>query len=251
MSCSSPSAVNYDPTAIGEDGTCIYLTKLEGICYAFQDVNPAQIVDQSFTMSWEVKSSNWVFYHDYVPDFYVMTREHLHNIRGGKIYRHNEGPYGNYYGTVNPFLVDVAFPSKQEFMLNTVQWITSVIDTATKAKEQMTLTHITCWNNYQCSGRVALSSVFELLEYRTDRKTRGLWSFNDFRNVMLNADANFLDTIFKNFAILPGAIDPNPAWYNQQLLQDNFVVIRFEFDNLSNQKLLLHDVEINADKSPR
>lgn len=250
MNCTNPSAKNYNAAATTDDGSCIYLSKIGDVCHAFQDVAPDTVTDQSFTLSWELKSNNWVFYHDYIPDYYVMTREKLYSLHTDRIYKNSEGPYGNYYGVVNPFFIDVAFPSKQEFTLNTVQWITSILDSTDKAKEESTLTHITAWNNYQCTGRIPLSSVIEYLE-GDHRKIQGKWSFNDLRNALIDNDVKFLDTIFNNFSILTGVTSNELPWYEQQLLSDNFVVIRFEFNNTSNQKALVHDVEINADKSSR
>ena len=93
------------------------------------------------------------------------------------------------------------------------------------------------------------SSIYELLQYETHRKTRGRWSFNSFRDVIVESDNKFLQDIFHNFSILPGAIDTELPWYEQQLLVDNHVIIRFEFDNATGQKLLIHNVDINTNNS--
>ena len=86
----------------------------------------------------------------------MMSREKLFNLFGNKIYKHNEGTPGKYYNAAKSFFIDVVFPDKADFVLNTVEWITEVLNTDNKSQEFATLTHITAWNNYQCTGRVSL-----------------------------------------------------------------------------------------------
>lgn len=252
MNCTNPAAVNYTPLATEDDGSCIYLEKIGSTCYAFQDVLPALVRDESFTLSWPLETGNWVFYHDYIPDYYFTTREKLFNLYNRKVYRHNDGPPGQYHhqSLKKPFFIDAVFPSKDEFVLNNITWITEVLN-AGKSQEGLTITHVTAWNNYQCTGRVLLSTVFELLEYKTHRKTRGQWSFNYFRDLVISADSQFLDDLFGNFSVLANAIDAELPWYEKQLLVDNHVIVRLEFDNLSGYKLLLHEADINANTSYR
>ena len=71
--CTHPSAANYNAGNAPENNTCIFLVKLGGICYAFQEVAPGADDDQSFTLSWALKSNNWVYFHGYIPDFYFSS----------------------------------------------------------------------------------------------------------------------------------------------------------------------------------
>lgn len=252
LGCTNPNAANYNSAANQDDGSCYYLNKVDENCYAFQDA--VNLIDESFTLSWSVVDANWVFFHDYIADMYFSTRESVFSLHSGRIYRHNLGAPGVYYGdnpTPHSFLVDVCFHADTdkaiEQTLNALNWISEVVNTDGSSSQFETLTHITVWNSYQCSGRVTLTQIFQDLAYET-RKTAGRWSFNDFRNQLATQGVAFLQNIFNNFAPAPGAIGTSPLpWYEQQLLEDNYFIVRFEYDNTSGKKLYLLDV--NADTS--
>ena len=250
LGCTNPNAVNYNPAATQEDYSCLYLEKYNGNCYLFQDVSENEIVDESFTLSFSMDGKDWTFFHDYYPDFYFATRNQLFNLKDKKIYIHHKGAPGVYHGTTpKPFFIDAVFNAEEEILLNSIQWISEVIS-SDQETEFSTFTHITIWNNQQCTGRIAISDVFELLEYER-RKTQGVWSFNTFRNMVAESGSKFLLDIFNNFAVDTTKLDVEKPWFNQDLLHDNWFIIRFEFDNSSGKKFIFHGADINADKSYR
>jgi hypothetical protein len=252
MNCTNPSAVNYDPTAVSDDGSCIYLKRIDGVCYAFQDLAPNQVVDQSYTLSFSMRGANWVFFHDYLADMYFSTRNKLFSLKDNKIFEHNAGPFGKYYtNDTKSFLVDVVFNGAGEGTLDTVEWITEVLNNNETRSRQETLTHITIWNSTQCTGRIPVSTIFKDLEYETSRETAGKWSFDHFRDKVKSSGLQFLQDIFHNFAIDSGALSDSIPWFEQQLLEDNYFVVRFEFDNISGKQLFLHDVGAQVTPSYR
>lgn len=249
--CTKISAVNYDPLATVWDHSCIYLIRILGTCMKFTDIEEYE--DRSFTMSYSTESEQgaWVFFHDYQPDIYFHTRERLLNAKGNKLFRHHEGDYGVYHDpeVTNPFFIDVVFRNGEELTLSTVDWISDVLndkmDNSDKASEWNTLTHISVWNSQQHTGRVALKDAFEHLQYETNRKTKGQWSFNDFRNVLADRGSQFIGTLFDNYALDPNTVAPK-SWYEKELLQDKYMIVRFEFDNSGKKQLILHDTTITA-----
>lgn len=254
--CTNKAAVNYDPAATTDDGSCIYLHKVGGVCYAFQDVAPNTIIDRSFTLSYALEGDNWVFFHDYIPDFYFHTREKLHTIKGSKVYTHNSGPSGQYYetgaGAKKPFFIDVVFRSQEEMILNSINWVTEVVDRTTKANEEFgTLSHITIWNAWQCTGRIPLAQVFEALEMKNIRRTQSQWNFNDFRDLVSVRGVSVVGEIFEDFAVNTEALNPDLPWYEKKLLEDQYFVVRFEFDNSQDKVVLLHSVDADVTKSGR
>ena len=56
--------------------------------------------------------------------------------------------------------------------------------------------------------------------------------------------------IFNNYALLPGA-QADKAWYDSAMLEDKYFIIRFEFDNINAEQLVLHQTNIQALKSDR
>lgn len=242
--CMDPTAANYNPEADTEDFSCVYLIKHNGQCYTFQDVTPDKIEDRSFTLSYSIEGQCWVFYHDYIPDFYIPTRDKLFNIKNNEMFIHHEGPRGVYHGdAVNPYFIDLIVNGNGDLLLESVQWMTEFMDSATD-QNQRTISHITIWNSTQHTGRIALDDV-------NTRRTKGEWSFNDFRDILVD-DANaFLKNIFQNYMLDDTKKDPNPVWYAQKTLQDTWFCIRFEFDNQTDNQVILHDTTVQALKTDR
>jgi hypothetical protein len=248
--CTNPSAKNYDPAATQDDGSCLYVLRHNGGCYGFADTPLPE--EESFTVSYSILGNAWVFYHDYIPDFYFHTRNRLYSVKGNQLYKHNEGASGVFYED-NPasFFIDVVFPSKLDFQLHTVTWITELLNAVKTEQFFGTLTHISAWNAYQHSGRIPLAQVWEELAYKNIRRTKGEWSFNDFLNILQENPGEFLSSIFQNFLLNPGAIDNEAAWYDKAPLEDKWVCIRFEYDNSIDNTLLLHEANITGLNSDR
>ncbi len=55
--CTNTKAVNYNPAATEDDGSCIYLVKEAGICYAFDEEVTTR--DESYTASYSFDGKNW------------------------------------------------------------------------------------------------------------------------------------------------------------------------------------------------
>jgi len=207
-------------------------------------------------MSHSIEGNSWVFFHDYIPDFYFHTREQLWSINNQSFYKHNAGPFGKYYDKdVKPFFIDVVFKSDSDLILETIQWITEVIkesaDNSQTELEWNTLTHISIWNSQQHTGRIALQDIFLNLRYQTHRKTQGQWSFNSFRDIIKERGLQFLKDIFNDYALDDTTVDLFKPWYDKAIMEDKYFVVRFEFDNSINKQLILHDVTVEALKSDR
>lgn len=252
--CTNISAVNYDPTATISDQSCVYLLKVNGFCLKFTDM--ADFEDRSYTASYGVEGQNWVFFHDYIPDKYFHTRERLFNAKDARFFEHHKGDYGVYHDidVTKPFFVDAVFKAEEELTLETVNWISDVLndrsDNSSKGDEWDTLTHISIWNSEQHTGRIALQDVFQRLQYDTSRKTKGQWSLNDFRNILADRGGQFIKTLFDDYVLDQNFVAPK-SWYATELLQDKYMIVRFEFDNSQKKQLILHDTTIQAQKTGR
>ena len=261
--CTQLTAVNFNYLADTWDYSCNYLFKVFDTsdntykCLWFRDVQPESIKNCSFTVSYSMEQKNWVFFHDYLPDFYLHTRENLFNLSNQSLYKHKtEGDYGRFYNheDIKPFFIDVVFATDSDILLEVVNWMstvgTSTPDQSDRSDEWQTLTHITIWNSQQHTGRVPLDTIFTNLQYLTDRKTMGKWSMNDFRNILTSRGNDFLLDIFQNYG-LNTAFTGTKTWSDKELIEDKYIVVRFEFDNSSGNQLILHDTSIQAQKTNR
>lgn len=252
LGCTNPAATNYNPAATEEDHSCLYsIPDKVGVARKFRDYQALE--DTSFTLSYSIEGKGWVFFHDYIPDFYFHTREQLWTAKNKFIYKHNSGSPGRYYGETKPFFVDMVFKSDSNLLLETVNWITETlspsVDNSSVESEWETITHISIWNSQQHSGRIALNKL-SYLQAPTNRKTKGEWSFNDFRNVLAQRGTQFLMSLFNDYALIQGAV-AEKGWYDRELLEDKYFVIRFETDNISGKQVILHQTNIQALKSDR
>lgn len=259
IGCTNPAAKNYDPEATTDDGSCVYLVEMNGECLEFGDATNS-IEDKSFTLSFDTVDKEWSFFHDYFPDYYMHTRIGLYNILNSNIYKNNKGSRGLYHdrATPKPFFIDVLFAGKETITLNNVSWKSEVreggnvqADDNKPALYSETITAITIWNNYQCTGRVVLNgSNLELMPMANSRNSEELWNFNDFRNIAKD-NVQFLENLFNDFKLIGSAVDTGLPWYKSSLMEGNYFIVRFEFVNNSDKQITLHEVDINADISYR
>lgn len=215
------------------------LVKVNCTCHVWEDA-PLTTENESFTVSYSVLGEGWAFFHDYWPDYYVQTRNKLFNLKGTGLYEMNAGAPGAYHDAApKSFYVDLAIPFGREATLNALAWLT---------EGDHTLTHLTVWNGSQCTGRIPLVNNPGVVP-SNHRETRGYWSLNTLRNIAVSKP--FLESLFNDFSVKAGATNPNLPWYEKSLLEDNFVIIRLEFDNLKGTHIALQDVQPDASNSTR
>lgn len=284
LGCTSPTAKNYDPSATEDDGSCIWLNNIEGTCYEFSEVPDNGIIDKSFTVSMALKQETlqpegWVYFHDYFPDAYIHTRDKLLNLKNSRLFYQSSGPKGIYHFNTEPkpFFVDVLFAgiaalneapyaryqqSYQPYptmILNGVSWLSEVrqggndpVDDNKRALYLETVTAITIWNQYQTTGRIALTPGSDALTaLQNNRNTEETWNFNDFRNVLANINDQFIQDIFHDYRMDNSKLNFDLPWWEQRLMEGKYFIIRFEFDNNGNKEISLQDMDAKLDKSYR
>ena len=259
VGCTNPAAKNYNALATEDNGSCVYLVEMNGQCLEFSDA-PLLIKDKSFTLSFDTIDKHWTFFHDYYPDYYMHTRKGLYNLSNSKVYINNKGPRGLYHNraTTKPFFIDVLFANKETTTLNSINWISEVRAGGNKESDDnmpalygQTIHAITIWNNYQCSGRVVLdNNNLELSPNFNNRNSEQVWNFNAFRNIA-KEDVQFLDDLFNDFKVIGSAVDTGLSWYKSQLMEGKYFIVRFEFTNIGDRQITIHDVDISVDISYR
>jgi hypothetical protein len=168
----------------------------------------------------------------------------------------NDGPYGLYFdrSAPKPFFLDLVFNQGKTMILNSLNWVTQVTDREAADiydvdLPEETITAITIWNNYQCTGKIPLDKNALSILNRNNRHTERVWNFNDFRNLAKQDGTAFLDNLFNDFKVLPGTIQEDLPWYEKGLMEGQFFIVRLEFNNIGNKHITLHDVDLSVSAS--
>lgn len=252
LGCTNPAANNYDPSATEDDGSCVFLVEVGDICYYFQEIAADQVEDRSFTLSYSIESDSWVFYHDYIPDFYVGTRKQLYTSKESKLWQHNTGPMGLFYDqtTPQPFFIDIVFNYSEEVLMDSIQWFTETLTALEAVDEFATFNYITVWNSQQCTGKLPIT---DYVPYSLTgiRKTISEFSFNELRDIVIDRSGDFIADIFSNFRPIDAQLDTNMPWYEKRFLQSNYFIVRLEYDNVAANAISLHSTDISGSPGVR
>lgn len=226
----------------------------------------------NFTWSYSniLNKGGWISTHDYVFDCAFSTRNNLFSIKEGKLYRHNSLTNKGKYYTIDTksSYIDIVFnpynilsqdnkTGKRVFRddaiyLNTISWNTDVITNTLLSELYKTFTHITVWNQYQHSSRITLD--YNDLLFTSNINSRNAetnWSTNSFRDLVKTKSLPFIQDIFNNFGEISSNIDPTIPWYEQERFNNRWFIVRFEHDNTTNNKILMHSFEVNKTDSYR
>lgn len=250
--CKNPRAVNFNPSANPDNYSCVYMIKHGENCHWFEDIVLEDAVDNSFTMSYSLFGKTWTFFHDYMPDMYIHTREKLFNASDSVLYEHHKNRPGRYHNQTaqHPFFIDVVFQNGFNLILEVVHWITEFLDVEGTDYIGKTLSHISIWNSHQHSGKIDLSTIGEF-KNKTARNTKGSWTLKDFRNILLSKNIKFVESLFNDYLLIEETANADQAWYKKELFTDKWFCVRFEFDNSTDNTVILHDTTIQALKSDK
>lgn len=209
----------------------------------------------------------WVSFHDYDSDCLFSSRKNTFSFKEGKLYRHNSPEIrGVYYDEKFSSFIDITMNSQsvissnngkrvfndKSIYLNSVEWNTDFSDTNEVYDADRTISHLTVRNQYQHSSRLELN--YNTLSITSDTNSRNAefrWHCNTFRDLVANKRLPFIQDIFNNFDEISGNIDINQPWFDQEQFNNRWFVIRLEYDNLDDYKMVLHSVDINKTDSYR
>lgn len=104
--------VSYDP-----EGDRFYIP---GFQVKIKLGDPAYFENASWTISYDLKTKEWISYHDWYPDLTVSSKNTFMTTKGGGIWIHNKrcDLYTNYYGIDYPFEI--------EYLMDTIQTVNTL-----------------------------------------------------------------------------------------------------------------------------
>jgi len=200
----------------------------------------------------------WVSEHDYNPSIAYATRRGIFSVDVNKInntstiYLHNQRNYGVFYNNDRySASIDVILktPGAEQVRWDGVLWNSLVTDGVRTFKDE-TFTFIVIYTEDQCTGSIELVDKKDLYanDSRSTRNTKYTWKFSKIRDIVVNKD----DIIITNEGFLNiFNLKNNPNWYELSKFYNNFIVVRFIYDNADQKEIFLNDLNVNIIKTRR
>ena len=241
-----------------------------------------QIANTGWTMSYSLKTQQWVSWHPYIPSFYMHVQEKFYSWPQGSTYlwKHNRANnYQTFYNRFYPFIVEyVDNPSP----IVTKLWDNILFQTEAKKfdpisqeyfdQREVTFNKAMFYNTEQISGMLQLqpklnSSINYLYEQTTnnsfgvvniDRNERD-WTMNDLRNIrdnyfvpmFIKDPLQFQSLYYIDKVINPAAINQNLDWTQLESFRDKFLVVRLIFDTFVDTRLIFNFSALDKKQSER
>lgn len=224
-----------------------------GIFYALAPVSKltSGIEDRSITMSYSLAKGDgvWAFYHDWLPDFTVGTRDKFLSYSQRKPYLHHFGPVGNFYGITYPSYIEPIFSTQQEMYWLSIEFLAKIFS-GKRVLSNKTLSQIIAYSSRQCSGVVNLGkSTF------TDPGVHivdGISRFDGFSDIAVHDADGEVSAFFDdrdNF--LPASVNSRTSWHNRKRFIDNWFGVRLIHNNVDGNRLYLYTIDVSARPAAR
>ena len=229
-------------------------------------------INNSWTISYSLKSNSWISWHSYLPIFYFNTASKWFSwtpTEDNSVWQHNiKGNYQNYYGQQYAHMLEYVSLSSP---IITRIWNHIRLQTEAKTLDEeteqytdirdVTYNKAILYNSRQCSGLLNLvvkDSVVNPQEYISQQivnnndntsvidRTEIDWLINDFRDIRVdytkpiwNSKITSRQTEYYIDKVLnEPTLDINKDWTQLESFRDKYLSIRLIFDNFANIKLI-------------
>jgi hypothetical protein len=141
-----------------------------------------------WSLSYSVYRQSWTSFHDLDAEEFFFTRGKGFHSRGGEIYQIGQGDYGNYYGTVEPFVLRFAQsdPKPESQIVVSAIVDATVLDDDGNEVESDIIDTLRVWNDHQDTGEIVIRPHVGPAGQRRNRpnarKTDRVWKINNLRD---------------------------------------------------------------------
>jgi hypothetical protein len=152
--------------------------KFNEILFTFHDT------DNQFTIAFNEQANAFTSFYSFLPGMYINDRYNIFSspLNTNRVYAHNKGDYGNFYGTV--------FPSTLTVLSNKYPNNTKVFDDISYYSEARTPLDVDVPNNtfgtVQCTTDYQSSAIVALTNLNTIRLVERSWKLQVPRNIGLD-----------------------------------------------------------------
>ena len=255
----------------------------DGVAY-----NTKTPLDRHPTLAFDLGTKRWISYSDVNISSFIQGRNRLlsviNNVDNSIMFEHNRNLYGLYNNeqTHNEFSIDILFNNKETIkdIYEAIVWETEVISKSREngtgsindANNELlhydkTFTGIMIYNDTQCSEVIEVNNsninedpitglpTVDWQDEEQGRNNNGVWSFNDFRDAVINNKLKFFTYDMEPTANVDYALKD---WQDESNFIGKYIVVRLIFNNvptleddgtITEYKIKVNDVNINKRKS--
>jgi hypothetical protein len=95
-----------------------------------------------------------------------------------------------------------------------------------------TLSHISLRNSNQHTGLLVISPKFSLYQDGNIEREKGNWIFSGFGDIVKDRDSAIIQDLLNDYNFITSN-SRSKSWYEDDELSDKYVVVRFQYDNVS------------------
>jgi len=236
---------------------------IEGVPYE------GELLNNSWTISYSLKTNTWTSWHSYLPNIYINTPNKFFSwIHGdNNIWKHNvKDNYQHFYNNLKPFIIEYVSLSnpivtrlwEHLLLLVEVKKYNNDFEQYVDINDRFFNKLIT-YNSRQCSGlmNIKVKNTNEEADYLynqinnlnnneiiVDRNERN-WTINNLRDIRTNYNEPIfiskLNDLQQNYFIdkilNTNSIDYNKDWTQLESFRDKYLVVRLIFDNFAQNSL--------------
>lgn len=206
-------------------------------------VDTENIENKSFTLSYTPILEQWISFHSYLPNNYVIHPTKLLAKRNDtNIKLTNSGEYGKYFDDdIKQFIVETVFnDDKLASKVFDNITINLVSEDAVNIPTNKFFEKLVVYNEYQCSGDITL----DISNLTKKERNWMIHKFSDLTNNTLNSlFTSSWDELSSQYPIDKvvniDKLDMNKPWYQRARFRDKYFVVRFLDSNQDGSKLNL------------
>ena len=239
--------------------------------------------NNSWTISYSLKSNKWISWHSYLPNFYMNTPGKLYTWYYGnnKIWKHNViGKYNTFCDVKKSAIIEYVSGISVDTRVHNGL---TIIAEAKKYNSDMEdfydvndvfFNKMIAYNSRQCTGLLNINikdaqpnpskylyqqiSNTDTDSIIVDRNERN-WNINDLRDIRTNYQVPIFKTniealqadYYIDKVLNTASMNYDKKWTELENFRDKYLVVRLIFDKFADTKLLLNFSEENVIDSPR
>jgi len=239
-------------------------------------------LDKYPTLSFDLGNKRWISYHNINVSSFIQGRNRLFGvinnitlnsfITESKYFELNKNEYGLYNGALSrkSFSIDILFNNAETLkdIYESIVWEVEIINKSVLDTENdrfnydKSITGIVIYNDTQCSEIMEINKSNDVTNLANEewydetdgRNNNGVWSFNDFRDAVVDNNLKFFDY---SKDLTTNVDNSLKDWYDNSTFIGKFIVIRLIFNNepitinneLVEYNLKLNNINVNKRKS--